>query len=178
MKRKPTKAFGTAWMLVFMMMSGGFAGEVKIQIEPEKLTEIPNAIQLQPGLVAGGVPSARGLGQAAEQGIRTVIDLRNPEEGTAEEADYANAVGLNYINIPVSAANFSRAQADKLAEVLKNPVTGPAFLHCATGQRAVAVWTLYRNLHEGVPSAQAFEEAKAKGLQKPELEVKLRELLK
>lgn len=172
------RVFGTAMLLFFMMTLGGFAGEVKVQIEPEKLTEIPNAIELEPGLVSGGVPSARGLGQAAEQGIRTVIDLRNPEEGTAEEADHAQAIGLRYVNIPVSAANFSPAQADKLAEVLKDPLTGPALLHCATGQRAVAVWALHRNLHEGISSAQALEEAKGKGLQKPELEAKLRELLK
>ena len=165
--------------LFFCLLSTqSFAGELKVQIEPEKLTEIPNAVQLAPNLVAGGTPSARGLGQAAEQGIRTVIDLREPKEGTAEEKDHAEAIGVKYVNIPLSVENFSAIQADQLAETLKNPATGPVLLNCASGQRAIAVWALHRNLHEGVSAAQALEEAKAKGLRKPELTAKLTALLK
>ncbi len=167
------------WAVLGMILFAGaaMAGEVPVNLDPEKLTEVPNAVLLEGKLMAGGAPTARGLGQAAEQGIRTVIDVRNPEEGTAEEKDHADAVGLKYVNIPISMENFSEAQAGKLNEVLKDPATGPALLHCATGQRAVAVWALQRNRHEGIPAAQAMQEAKQKGLQKPELTAKLQTLL-
>lgn len=167
-------------MTVLMMswiVGGAYAGEVAVKLEAEKLTEVPNAVVLNDKLAAGGAPTARGLGQAAEQGIRTVIDLREPSKETAQEKDHADAVGLKYVNIPVSVENFSPEHADKLADILKNPSTGPALLHCATGQRAVAVWALHRNRHEGVPAAQALLEAKQKGLQKPELETKLQTFL-
>jgi len=166
-----------AVLMMSWMVSGAHAGEVSVKLEAEKLTEVPNAVVLNDKLAAGGAPTARGLGQAAEQGIRTVIDLREPSKETAREKDHADAVGLKYVNIPVSVENFNPGHADKLAEVLKDPATGPALLHCATGQRAVAAWALYRNRHEGVSAAQALQEAKQKGLQKPELEAKLQTLL-
>lgn len=160
-----------------LMGSGVHAGEVAVMLEAEKLTEVPNAVILSDKLAAGGAPTARGLGQAAEQGIRTVIDLREPSKETAREKDHADAVGLKYVNIPVSIENFSPEHADKLAEVLKDPATGATLLHCATSQRAVAVWALHRNRHEGVSAVQALQEAKQKGLQKPELESKLQTFL-
>ncbi len=154
------------------------AGEPPVKLDTKKLTEVPNAVLLEENLIAGGAPGAKGLGQAAEQGVRTVIDLRNPEEGTSEEKDHAEAVGLKYVNIPVSVENFSPRQAEQLSEVLKDPATGPVLLHCATGQRAAAVWALHRNLHEGVPAEQALSDAQAKGLKKPALIEKLKTLLK
>ncbi len=173
------KLLRTVFFMLLVMSAGrSWAGEVKVDLDPAKLTEVPNAVTLDENLVAGGTPTARGLGQAAEQGVRTVIDVREPEEGTAKEKDNADAVGLRYVNIPISLKNFSPEQADKLNAVLKDPATGPALLHCASGQRAVAVWTLHRNLNEGVPAAQALEEGKAKGLKKPELVEKLQTLLK
>ncbi len=154
------------------------AGEVPVNLEPETLTEVPNAVLLEENLVSGGAPTARGLGQAAEQGIRTVIDFRDPKEGTAEEKDHTDAIGLKYVNIPVTPGNFSDAQAKQLGDVLKDPATGPALLHCATGQRATAVWALYRNREQGVSADQALADAQAKGLKKPELIAKLKEQLK
>lgn len=154
------------------------AGEVPANIDASKLTEVPNAVQLEENLVAGGAPTARGLGQAAEQGIRTVVDVRDPKEGTAEEKEHADAVGLKYVNIPVTLDTLSEVQAKQLGEVLKDSASGPVLLHCATGQRATAVWALYRNREEGVPADQALADAEAKGLKKPELIVKLKEQLK
>ncbi len=154
-----------------------WAGEAPVNLDESQLTEVPDAVRLEEKLIAGGKPSARGLGQAAEQGIRTVIDLRDPTEGTAEEKDFADAVGLRYVNIPVTLDSFSADQAGKLSEVLNDPATGPALLHCATGQRAVALWALHKNKSEGVPAETAMAEAKSKGLKKSELVSKLQTLM-
>lgn len=164
--------------LVNLSAANLFAGEVPVNLDAEKLTEIPNAVLLSDKLAAGGTPTAKGLGQAAEQGIRTVIDVRDPKEGTAQEKDFAEAVGLKYVNIPVTLDGFSPAQAEQLNAVLKDPATGPALLHCATGQRALAIWALQRNHSDGVPAQQVIDEAEAKGLKKPELIEKLRSLTK
>jgi uncharacterized protein (TIGR01244 family) len=153
------------------------AEELKPRLDASKLTEVPNAVQLEEELIAGGVPSNQGLTQAAEQGIRTIIDVRDPSEGAEEEKGNAEAVGLRYVNIPITLDNFSEAQAKQLDEVLKDENTGPALLHCASGQRAVAVWALHQNRHEGKSAEDAMKAAKEKGLTKPELEQKLQTLL-
>lgn len=172
------KIFGVTMLPVLLMTSSAFAGEVPVNLDAEKLTEIPNAVQLEEGLAAGGTPTARGLGQAAEQGIRTVVDVRDPKEGTQETKDYADAVGLKYVNIPVTLDNFSEDQAKQFGKVLQDPASGPVLLHCASGQRAIAVWALYRNREKGIPSEQALADAEAKGLKKPELISKLKTQLK
>lgn len=146
-----------------------FAGEVPVDLDPSRLTEVPNAVMLNDRLVAGGTPTARGYGQAAEQGVRTVIDLRNSSENTSREQGYAEAIGVKYVHIPMTLDSFSLEKADQLKAVLKDPATGPALLHCATGQRALALWALYQNKVEGVSAGAALADAKAKGLQKPEL---------
>lgn len=146
-------------------------------LDEKQLKDVPNAVKLEDHLVAGGAPSDKGVQQLKEQGVQTVIDLRDPKEGTAEEKKKVEAAGLKYVNVPVSVANFSPANADELGKVLKDPSTGPALLHCATGQRAVATWALYKNRAEGVPGDQVLSDAKAKGLKKPELLSKLQSLL-
>jgi uncharacterized protein (TIGR01244 family) len=166
------------WMVLMLAAAGNLqAGENKRELETGKLTGVPNAVVLEDGLVGGGPPNADGMRQAAEMGIRTVIDVRDPKEGTREEADQAEAMGLRYVNIPISLESFSAEQADQLHEVLKDPNAKPALLHCASGQRAVAAWALARNRHEGIGKEQALADAREKGLTKPELEAKLQTLL-
>lgn len=171
------KPFIYSWILITLFTLPLQAEELKPKLDTSQLTEVPNAVQLEDDLIAGGVPSARGLSQAAEQGIRTIIDVRDPKEGTEEEKGHADAVGLRYVNIPITLDNFSEAQAQQLNDVLKDENTGPALLHCASGQRAAAVWALQKNRHEGMSAEDAMKEAKAKGLTKPELEQKLQGLL-
>lgn len=172
------KILGVTMLMVLLTAAPVFAGEVPVNLDTEKMTEVPNAVLLEENLVSGGAPSARGLGQAAEQGIRTVVDVRSPKEGTQEMKDYADAIGVKYVNIPVTVDSLSEAQAKELGKVLQDPASGPVLLHCASGQRATAVWALYRNQEEGVPAAQALADAEQKGLKKPELIEKLKTQLK
>lgn len=147
------------------------------KIDVSKLTQVPNATLLDDQFIGAGAPSQEGLEQAKKQGIHTIIDLRSPEEGTLEEAQQAEALGLRYVNIPMSVSNFSEAQANQISETLKTAEKTPVLLHCATGQRAAAAWALYRNRHDGVSSTQALQDAEANGLKKPELKTKLQSLL-
>ena len=64
--------------------------------------------EVRPGLYAGGQPSAAQLGELAAQGVRTVIDLRQPGEDRGfDETRVAESLGLRYVRIPVAGAEGS-----------------------------------------------------------------------
>ncbi|UUS15511.1 sulfur transferase domain-containing protein [Stenotrophomonas sp. CD2] len=61
--------------------------------------------EVRPGLYAGGQPSAVQLQALAAQGVRTVIDLRQPGEDRGfDETRVAESLGLRYVRIPVAGA--------------------------------------------------------------------------
>ncbi|MFH0984430.1 MAG: sulfur transferase domain-containing protein [Candidatus Omnitrophota bacterium] len=105
---------------------------------------IVSAIQLEEGVVGGGLLSEKGIGIAAKKGYRTVIDLRTPEEGTAGEKLLVEKYGLRYVNIPVTTPTVS--QAKELKVILLQDGAKPAILHCRSGRRVKALWAIYKKL--------------------------------
>lgn len=156
------------FLIVAILISPGilFAG-----IEDFK-GELPNAVVLEDGVTGGGTPSEKAVQTAAAQNYKTIIDLRMPEEGSETEKSIVQKYGLEYINIPTSAENISKEQADKLNGVLSRENAKPVILHCASGNRAAAVWAIYRRFYAGDSPEAVLAEASAKGL-KPNLKDKV-----
>ncbi len=113
-------------------------------IELEQLSGIPNAKLLEGDIVGGGTPSESALQTASLAGVRTVIDLRTPEEGTAAEAKLVKKYGMTYFNIPIVPGKVTRQHVDALHWLLSNSENRPALLHCASGGRVSQLWSLYR----------------------------------
>ncbi len=88
-----------------------------------------------PGISFGSQPEPADLKALAARGVKTIINTRFPEEDQGElpparARAQAEALGMRYVNIPVSPAEFS---PDSLAEV-SSALTdakahGPAFVH-------------------------------------------------
>lgn len=78
-------------------------------------------------------------------GIRTVIDLRNPEDGdVAGERAALAAAGVTHVNVP-SQQIPSESTVTKVVEVLGEAENRPVLMHCADGVgRAVLFSALYR----------------------------------
>ena len=134
--------------------------------------KLPNVVFLEEGLISGGVPNEEAFKLAKGKDYKTVIDFRTPEEGVAAEKELAGKYGLNYVNIPTSAENLSRQQADQLNDILSRDGAKPAILHCASGNRSAAVWAAYRKFHKGDTADKVLAEASQKGLKsslKPKL---------
>lgn len=138
--------------------------------------ELPNEVVFEEGLAGGGVPSEKAIRIASEKGYKTIIDLRMPEEGVEAEKALVEKHGLRYVNIPTSVENLGQEQADRLKDELSREGTKPAILHCASGNRAAAVWAVYRRFHQEKTADEAIMEASSKGL-KPTLMNRLTEVL-
>src|SRR5689334_20341445 len=62
---------------------------------------IPRFQQINENVFRGGQPSPEACAGLAKLGVKTVIDLRRPDEqSTADEAKAVEAAGMKYVNIP------------------------------------------------------------------------------
>lgn len=90
---------------------------------------------------SGGQPSEADLAQLHASGIRTIVNLRRPgEQGQpldpAAEAEVAKGLGLAYVHIPVDPKNLDPSHVDAVANAIAAS-SGPVYVHCAAGGRAV-----------------------------------------
>ena len=125
--------------------------------------EVTNYNRLRPHLATGGSIDLSLVGSLSDKGFRTIIDLRTPEEGTAEEKAAVEAAGMSYINLPIDKGVPSDALIEALSKVLDDPNQAPVLLHCASGNRVGAAWAIYR-ARKGIPLEIALEEGRTAGM--------------
>lgn len=134
---------------------------------------IANASEPEKGVLAAGQPTGEQLQVLAEEGFRSVINLRPPEEPHGfDEAQAAKDNGLAYVNIPVTLAGLDQATIDRFLVAFKE-AERPVLFHCATSNRVGALYYAWLVLEQGMAESEALEKAKAAGLKSPELESKV-----
>ena len=117
---------------------------------------------LENGMLIGPQPNADNLRQARVEGIKTVIDLRMPNETSTPNAELVASSGLDYLNIPVNKAALSADQVDEFERVMRQ-MDGPFLIHCATGARAAVMLVLSQARQNRWTAQRTFQEARAIG---------------
>lgn len=138
----------------------------------DKISAVKNYNRATPFVGTGGLIGDGGIGELTAAGIRTIIDLRGPDEGTAEERKSVEAAGLTYLNIPVMNKAPTDAEVTAFGEMIADGALYPVLVHCTSANRAGAMWTLYR-AGKGVPFDIALQEGRTIGL-KPNREAAVR----
>jgi uncharacterized protein (TIGR01244 family) len=124
-----------------------------------------------------GAPTRRGLEDLKAEGVRMVIDLRQPAEGTDAEASIARELGMAYTNIPMKSDTLTDEQAERILLAMKSAGDGPVLIHCAAGNRAGAAYGLFLGAGGSCPADEAIERAKRAGMKNPTLTEALRQRL-
>jgi uncharacterized protein (TIGR01244 family) len=87
------------------------------------------------------------MGGLKKMGYASIINLRQAGEAGADveaEAAAAKAASITYIHIPFNAASPDKAAVDRFLKEITAPANQPAFVHCASGNRAAAMWMIKR----------------------------------
>jgi tyrosine-protein phosphatase SIW14 len=130
----------------------------------EKL--LPNFHQVNEHLSRGAQPLKDGMQRLAALGIKTVINLRSPNEGTRAEETEARAAGLRYFNVPMR--DLSRPtdeQVERVLSIINDAQNWPVFVHCNHGRdRTGLIVACYRISHDGWTSERAKAEARHYGM--------------
>ncbi len=124
-------------------------------------------IPLAPGLDAAGGLGRDDIEALARSGVRTIINNRPDGEDpgqlpVAEARRLAEALGLAYHHIPVTAVSLSQADVDAFAMALQTS-EGPIVAHCRSGTRSTLLWALTR-LREGADPMALVGEAARHGI--------------
>ena len=111
--------------------------------------------------------SVADVAEAAAQGFTTIINNRPDGEDpgqlpVAEARRLAEAHGIAYHHIPVTAASLTRADVDAFAATLRD-APGPVVAHCRSGTRTTLLWALTR-LREGADPFALVAEAARHGI--------------
>ena len=126
---------------------------------------LPNGAQPLPGVITAGQPAAADLSALAGAGCRAVLDIRTPDEDRGfDEPDAARALGLEYLNVPVTSETLDDAAFARVREVLRDAGRRPLLLHCKSANRVGAVLIPYLVLDEGQPLGDACAAASRVGL--------------
>jgi uncharacterized protein (TIGR01244 family) len=105
-------------------------------------------------------------------GYASVINLRQASEPGADieaSAAAAKAAGLNYIHIPFNAASPDAMVVDNFIKAVTDKANQPAFIHCASANRAAALWMVKRLVVDKWDVDRAAAEAAGLGLTSPAL---------
>ncbi len=120
-----------------------------------------NLHQIDKNMWRSNQPTPRRIENAAQLGIRTIINLRGPRSdgGWRLEAEACVRHGLELVDFTVR----SRAAPDKQmlfdTKVLFDRIEGPALLHCKSGaDRAGLMSALYLLMQKNRPVAEASQQ--------------------
>ena len=119
---------------------------------------IRNFLRVNEQFCTGGQPRLEHLEKLKSEGVKAIINLRQPSEHRAEEeAAKAKELGLRYFNIPVVYRDPKDEQVTEFLKITDDPANRPAFIHCTAAIRVAAFWMIRRVLRDG----WKFEDAEA-----------------
>ena len=133
---------------------------------------IVNFSKVETTVACAGATSPAALAEVKKMGYNSVINLRTPGEAGFDldaEAAAAKASGINYIHLPFNAQSPDPALVDNFLKAITDKANQPAFIHCASANRAAALWMVKRIAVDKWPVDQATAEATALGLVSPAL---------
>ncbi len=112
-------------------------------------------------------PTENELEQLAEEGFRSVINLRHDGEDQMpmtprQEGQRVRALGMEYENIPVSIPRADAALVERFREKLA-AMPKPVLVHCKLGARAGAFVVMDLAAREGLSGEQALAEGGDRG---------------
>ena len=159
MKNKTSRLSAVVCVVVLAVSS------IQAQHEP-KYKELPNFHKVSEQLYRGAQPLKGGTSKLAELGIKTVINLRGPDDRVSGEQKETESAGLRYFNIPMPGLSApSDEQVAQALAIMNDPNNQPVFIHCKRGSdRTGTITAIYRISRESWTADRAIAEARANGM--------------
>ena len=136
-------------------------------VTKETLPGITNFARVETTIACAGATTPAAVAGLKQMGYASIINLRQANEPGGEiesEAAAAQAAGVNYVHIPFNAASPEPAVVDAFLKAVTAQANQPAFVHCASGNRAAAMWMIKRIQVDKWDAERASVEATALGL--------------
>jgi uncharacterized protein (TIGR01244 family) len=142
------------------------------QVTKETVPGVTNLARLETTVACAGAVKVEAVPEIKKMGFASIINLRQASEPGADidaEAAAAKAAGIRFYHIPFNGQSPEPAVADKFLDAITSKGSEPAFIHCAGGNRAAAMWLVKRLAVDHWEADRATAEATALGLTSPAL---------
>ena len=157
-------------VLFAAMAIGTFVAAGQSQVKKSTIEGITNFAQVETTVACAGAVSPSAVAGIKKMGFASIIDLQQASEKGVDidaEAAAAKAAGITFVHLPLNGAMPDPAVADRFLKTITEPGTQPAFIHCASGNRAAAMWLIKRVLIDKWDNDRALEEASQLGTMSP-----------
>jgi len=147
--------------LIFAVVALGISVALA-QVKKSTVPGITNFAQVGTTVACAGAVTPAAVAGIKKMGFASIINLRLATEQGADidaEAAAAKAAGITFVHLPLSGTAPDPAVADRFLKTITEPGTQPAFIHCASGNRAAAMWLIKRVLIDKWDNDRALEEA-------------------
>jgi len=137
------------------------------QVVKKDIAGVSTFAQLESTIACGGSTKPEAIREIRNMGFKSVVNLRlATEEGAMveEEGAAVRAAGMNYVHLPFNAQSPDPQLIDNFITAVTKPANTPAYVHCAAGGRAAALWMIKRVKADGWTVDRALVEANALGL--------------
>lgn len=137
------------------------------QVTKESRDGIKNFARVETTVACAGAITVDAMPEIKKMGFVSVINLREAQEPGADietQRAAAQAAGLRYYHVPMNTAKPDPKVADEFIKVVTSKEAAPAFIHCASANRASAMWMIKRIVVDRWDVDRASAEAEALGL--------------
>ena len=117
------------------------------QVTKETRDGIKNFSRLETTVACAGAITSDAMPEIKKMGFASVINLREAQEPGADIDKHraaAEAAGLRYYHVPFNGAKPDPKAADQFVKIISSSEAAPAFIHCASANRASAMWLIKR----------------------------------
>src|SRR2546425_9111444 len=113
----------------------------------ESVPGVTNFARVETTVACAGATKVEAVPELKKMGFASIINLRLANEPGADvdaEAEAAKAAGMKFYHLPFNGSMPDPAVADRFLAAITTPGSEPAFIHCAGGNRAAAMWLVKR----------------------------------
>jgi len=155
-------------VLLFVTVATGISiAAAQSQVKKETVPGITNFAHVETTVACAGAVTPSSVAEIKKMGFGSIINLRLANEQGAEidaEAAAAKAAGINFVHLPLNGASPDPAVVDRFLKVITESGNQPSFIHCASANRASAMWFIKRVLVDKWDNDRASAEAAQLGL--------------
>jgi len=149
-------------LILAIVTIGASVAIAQSQVKKSTIEGITNFAQVETTVACAGAVTPSAVAGIKKMGFASIINLRLDTEKGADidaEAAAAKAAGINFVHLPLNGSAPDPAVANRFLTFITQPGNQPAFIHCASGNRAAAMWLIKRVLIDKWDNDRALEEA-------------------
>lgn len=123
--------------------------------QPIEMEGVPSLYKVSDDLYRSGQPSAEGMANLEEMGIKTIVNLRLLNS----DRDEIDGTSLAYVHIQMEAWDADQEEVVEFLRVVSDPGRVPVLVHCSYGaDRTGAMCAVYRIVVQGWTKDEAIRE--------------------